>query len=75
MQSTELQALKVSRSDAYKAGDKLREAEELLSSATAAAGLKEGYLTKERNALRRLVNYADKVATALDAKIQEGGAL
>ena len=47
----------------------VEEIEELLSEGTKAAGLYEGYENRERNKIRNLKRYADKVAARLDTLI------
>jgi hypothetical protein len=71
MQNEKENALRVGRSAAYKAHDRLKEVEELLTEATKAGGMFEGYSNNQRNALRRLILFADKVTDSLDKQIAE----
>lgn len=66
---TELYSLRAKRSGVDKAYSRLEEIEELLSEGTKAAGLFEGYANRERNTIRNLKRYADKVAARLDTLI------
>lgn len=72
MDTEEIYNLRAKRSGVNKAITRLEEVEDLLNEGTKAAGVFQGYAAKERNTLRNLIRYADRIAARLDTLIAEG---